>query len=301
MNRIFLEPGATVLMEEFTYAGAITKARAAGAEVVALALDGDGLRTDRLAAILERMKGAGVTPKYIYTIPTIQNPTGTILSLERRHELVELSRHYGVPIFEDECYADIVWAHDAPPALYALAPARTIHIGSFSKSLAPALRVGYAVADWAVLGRMVALKADGGTGALDQMVAAEYFGGHFDTHIRTLAGALKAKQDIMLDAVQEEFGTAAEVWSPRGGIFMWLKLPDQVDVRAFAAEALRAGIAFNPGPEWACDAEAARSCLRLCFALPSEAEIRAGVAGLARICFEHTGIPERSGNLSRRR
>ncbi|WGF87814.1 aminotransferase-like domain-containing protein [Marinivivus vitaminiproducens] len=299
VNRVLVQPGDTVLIEEFSYAGAIGRARGSGANVVGMPLDSDGIDVERLAAILERLRSSGVTPKYIYTIPTIQNPTGSILPLERRHELIRLAGTFGVPIFEDECYADIVWSHDAPPSLHALAPGRVIHIGSFSKSLAPALRVGYAVADWAILGRMVAMKADGGTGAVDQMVAAEYFGAHFDPHIQGLAAALKRKRDVMIEALHEEFGTSADVWAPEGGIFVWLKLPDQVDVRSLTAAALDAGVAFNPGPDWACDGEAARSYMRLCFALPSAATIREGVAELARVCFEQTGIPSRSGNRLR--
>ena len=105
----------------------------------------------------------------------------------------------------------------------------------------------------------------------------------------------------MVEAVEREFGTAAELWRPKGGIFLWLKLPDAIDVRKLVAPAAKAGIAFNPGPEWACDGEAAKSHMRLCFALPSKEEIRAGVAALAQVCFEETGIPERGANIRRGR
>ncbi len=175
VSRLLLERGDTVVVEAFSYGGAISKFRKGGMNIVAARLDDQGLDTDALAGQLAELKNRGITPKFVYTIPTIQNPTGSILSLERRHRLIALSRQYGVPIFEDECYADLIWSGDAPPALYSLDPAQVIHIGSFSKSLAPALRVGYAVAGWPILARMIACKADGGTGALDQMVIAEYF------------------------------------------------------------------------------------------------------------------------------
>ena len=237
-------------------------------------------------------------PKYIYTIPTIQNPTGSILPLDRRRALLALSAEYGVPVFEDECYADLLWQDvAAPPALRALAPGQVIHIGSFSKSLAPALRLGYVSADWPVLARMIAAKADGGTGAIDQMVAAEYFSRHFTAHVAHLSTGLHAKLAVMQEALAREFGTAIETWQPRGGIFLWMKLPDTVDVRTLVQPAAAAGIAFNPGPEWAVDAEAAKSHLRLCFALPTAEEIRAGVAAFAQVCREQTGIPERSANI----
>src|SRR3954451_13380630 len=159
INQILLEPGDTVILEEFTYGGYLTKLRRLGVNIVGAPLDDDGIRIDTLAVILADLKRKGTTPKYICTVPTIQNPTRTIMPLERRRELLALARDYGVPIFEDECYADLTWGGmNAPPALYSLDPSRVIHIGSFSKTLAPALRLGYVMADWAVMSRMVALK-----------------------------------------------------------------------------------------------------------------------------------------------
>ncbi len=294
--RLLLQPGDTVLAEEFCYAGAIGKFSRMGMNVVSMKLDDDGICIDALAATLAELKEKGVTPKFLYTIPTIQNPTGSILPLERRHALLALCKQYGVPVFEDECYADLVWAGGAPPSLYALAPDQVIHIGSFSKSLAPALRVGYAVAAWPVLSRMLSCKTDGGTGALDQMVIAEYFSAHFDDHIARFTAVLSEKLDTMVEAVAREFGTSVEMFKPKGGIFLWLKLPDQVDVRTLIKPAADAGINFNPGPEWACGGPAAKSYLRLCFALPSKENIREGVAALARVCFAQTGIPAFSDN-----
>jgi 2-aminoadipate transaminase len=300
VNQVLLEAGDTVILEEFTYGGYLTKLRRLGVNAVGVPLDADGIRIDALGQILADLRAKGTTPKYICTVPTIQNPTGSIMPLDRRRQLLALAREYGVPVFEDECYADLTWGgFNAPAALYGLDPAHVVHIGSFSKTLAPALRLGYVAADWEFLSRMVALKSerDSGTGALEQMVVAEYFSAHFAEHVGTLSHTLKEKLDTMLEAVAREFGTAAEPWVPKGGIFLWLKLPDRVDVRKLVAPALKAGIAFNPGPEWAVDGEAAKSRLRLCFALPTKEEIREGVARFARVCYEETGIPEQSGNV----
>ena len=129
-------------------------------------------------------------------------------------------------------------------------------------------------------------------GALEQMVVAEYFSKHFEEHVGELSAQLKDKLDTMVEAVEREFGTAVEPWLPKGGIFLWMKLPDEVDVRKLVQPALAAGIAFNPGPEWAVDGEAAKSRLRLCFGLTTKQEIREGVAGFARVCYEQFGIPE---------
>ena len=297
VSRLLVERGDTVILEEYCYAGAISRAKQLGANIVPVPLDEDGMRVDALEKILAELKAQGKTPKYIYTIPTIQNPTGSILTLARRHALIALAKQYGVPIFEDECYADLIWGTEAPPALYALAPAQVIHIGSFSKNLAPALRLGYAIAPWPILGRMIACKTDGGTGALDQMITAEYFNQSFGAHLKTLNGALHEKLDTMAEALEREFGTVAEPWHPKGGIFLWFKLPDSIDVRKLTKPAADAGISFNAGPEWACNPEAAKSHIRLCFALLSKQEIKDGVAALARVCYEQPGIPVRSANV----
>jgi len=300
ISKLLLNPGDTVLAEEFCYQGALNRFRKLGAKIEAMKLDADGIVIDALAAQLAALKAKGIMPKFIYTIPTIQNPTATILPLDRRHALLKLAHEYNVAIFEDECYADLLWQGiEAPPALYALDPGCVIHIGSFSKCLAPALRLGYLIAGWDLMRRLLPLKADSGTGALDQMVVAEYFSKHFDRHVGHLNGVLHEKLNAMTEAVAREFGASAECWAPKGGIFLWVKLPAGIDVRTLVKPAAAAGIVFNPGPEWAVSADNSSNCLRLCFAMPSKQTIRDGVAELARVCYEQTGIPVRSGNVSR--
>jgi 2-aminoadipate transaminase len=300
LAKLLLNPGDTVLAEEFCYQSALNRFRKVGAKIEAMKLDADGIVIDALAAQLAALKAKGITPKFIYTIPTIQNPTGSILPLDRRHALLKLAHEYNVVIFEDECYADLLWQGvEAPPALYALDSGAVIHIGSFSKSLAPALRLGYVFAPWEIMRRLLPLKGDSGTGALDQMIVAEYFSKNFDKHLTHLNSVLQDKLDTMVDAVEREFGSAAECWIPKGGIFLWIKLPDAVDTRALLKPAAEAGIVFNEGPAWAVSADNSKSHLRLCFAMPSKQTIRDGVAALAKVCYEQTGIPQQSGNIRR--
>ena len=300
ISKLLVNPGDTVLTEEYCYQGAMNRFRKLGAKLAGMKLDGDGIVIDALAAQLADLKAQGITPKFIYTIPTIQNPTASILPLDRRHALIALAKEYNVAIFEDECYADLLWdGIEAPPALYALDPGCVIHLGSFSKSLAPALRLGYVIAPPDIMSRLLPLKGDSGTGALDQMVVAEYFSQHFDSHLGRLNGVLREKLDTMTEAVAREFGSSAECWVPKGGIFLWIRLPPEVDVRKLVKPAADAGIVFNPGPEWAVSADNSSNCLRLCFAMPGKETIKAGVAELARVCYEETGIPLRSGNVVR--
>jgi 2-aminoadipate transaminase len=300
VNGLLLERGDTVILEEFTYGGALTKLKRLGVNVVGAPLDDEGLTIDGLDRIIEDLGRTGIRPKYVYTIPTVQNPTGSILPRQRREALLALTRKHGVPVFEDECYADLTWDGAGPPSLYAMDPQQVIHIGSFSKTLAPSLRLGYVIAVPGVMSRIVACKreADSGTGALDQMVVAEYFSQNFAEHVGGLTQILHDKLDTMVEAVEREFGTTVEkMWRPKGGIFLWLKLPDRIDVTKLVAPAAKAGVVFNPGPEWSCNPGESTSHLRLCFALPSKDDIRAGVAAFARVCFEETGIPERSANI----
>jgi 2-aminoadipate transaminase len=301
VNGVLLAPGDTVLIEQETYQGALTRLARLGVKPVGIPLDREGLRLDALAAALDELKRRNVRAKYIYTIPTVQNPTGAIMGEPRRRELLALAQAHAVPIFEDDCYADLIWDGRRPPALHAMSRhGDVIHIGSFSKSIAPALRVGYIVAGEEMIARLLALKTDAGSGALEQMALAEYCTAHFATHVPQLARALRAKLETMMDALAEQFGTAAEFDDPPGGIFLWIKLPDVVDTQKLAAAALAAGVAINPGPEWSTNKAYAKSRLRLCFASPTTDEIRAGVATLADVCRREFGVPERSANVAQR-
>jgi 2-aminoadipate transaminase len=300
VNGLLLSPGDTVLIEQDCYQGSITRLTRRGVNIVGIPVDGDGLRTDAVASALADLKSKGIRPKYIYTIPTVQNPTATIMTEPRRRELLKLADDYGVPIFEDDCYADLIWSGERPPALYAMSETNNvIHIGSFSKSVAPALRVGYIVAPWPVLSRILPIKTDAGSGALEQMVLAEFCAAHFHEHVPKLRRGLRVKLEALMEALAEQFGTAAEFDDPPGGIFLWVKLPDSVDTMKLYQAAQAAGIAINPGTEWSVDAGHSRSRLRLCFASPSVQEIRDGVAALAEICRREFGVPSRSANVER--
>jgi len=287
-----LARGDTVIIEEDCYQGSINRLTRLGVTPVGIPLDRDGMRMDVLSNALDELARKGVRPKYIYTIPTVQNPSATIMPVERRRELLRLAAAHGVPIFEDDCYADLVWSGERPPALYAMSEhGGVIYIGSFSKSIAPALRVGYIVAPWEVMSRTLALKTDGGTGALEQMVLAEYCTANFSKHVPALRRSLRAKLVTLMEALDQHFGGAATFDDTQGGIFLWVTLPESVDTAKLYQGALAAGVAINPGPEWSVNKSRARNRLRLCFASPSHEEINQGVATLAEICRREFGVP----------
>jgi 2-aminoadipate transaminase len=301
INNALLATGDTVICERDCYEGTLNRYTRRGVNVVGIPLDKGGMRMDALEAALAELKGKGVRPKFIYTIPTVQNPTATVLDLVRRKKMLALADEYGVPIFEDDCYADLTWTGERPPAIYALSMTQNvIHIGSFSKTIAPALRVGFVVAPWAMLSRLLPLKTDAGTGGLEQMMLAEYCGAHFAEHVPQLRKRFKAKLDTFVAALNEQFGTAAEFDYPPGGIFLWVKLPDNVDAIKLREKALAAGVVINPGPEWSIDKADSKSRVRLCFASPTHEEIREGIALLAEVCRKEFGVPVRSANVERR-
>jgi 2-aminoadipate transaminase len=292
INDVLLAPGDTVIMEQFTYQGALNRVKKHRVNIVGIPLDAGGMRMDCLAAALAELRQKGITPKYIYTIPTLQNPTGTIMEVARRREMLRLSQEYGVPIFEDECYADLIWEGEWPQAIRALDTSNhVLHIGSFSKSLSPSIRLGYVVAPWEVLSRMLAYKTDSGTGALGQIIVADFFQNHYEDHMQRLRSGFRHKLEAMTAALREHFGTAVEFQAPRGGMFLWVKFPATVDTMKLVAPALQEGVAFNPGPEWSTDAEVARNYLRLCYALPTDQQITEGIARLARVFHQEVGIP----------
>ncbi len=302
INGVFLSRGDTVVIEQENYGGCITRFARLGVNPVGIPLDRGGMRMDALANALDDLKRRGIKPKYIYTIPTVQNPTGTIMDEERRRTMLKLAGQHSIPIFEDDCYADLIWDGKRPPAIYAMSDhGGVVHIGSFSKSIAPALRVGYIVAPWELLSRILPLKTDAGSGALEQMVLAEYCAKHFTTHVPALRRGLREKLETLMEALAENFGTAAEFEDPRGGIFLWVKLPDNVDTMKLYQAALAAGIAINPGPEWSVNKEYSGSRLRLCFASPSKEELRDGVAALAEVCRKEFGVPTRIANVAQRK
>ncbi|MFK7835724.1 MAG: PLP-dependent aminotransferase family protein [Sulfitobacter sp.] len=306
VNQLLVGPDDMVIAEEATYGGALTRLAKLGVPYVGVRLDDDGIDPIHLEEVLEQQSRAGNRVKFIYTIPTVQNPTGGVMPLARRHQLLDLAAKYDCLIFEDDCYADLMWSGNRPPSIRALdAPAakaegrpnRVIYCGSFSKSVAPALRVGFIMADWPVLAQILPLKTDAGTGALEQMVLAAFCKDHFADHLIGLRARLKAKCDTALQALEEHFGTAAEFTAPLGGIFIWVTLPEEVDTKRLEAAALKEGIAINPGAEWTVNGPENRRRMRLCFGHPEEADIREGIARLAAVCHREFGVPERISNI----
>lgn len=289
VNLAMVAPGDPVIVEEATYAGALSRLGALGADVYGVALDSGGMRIDHLNDVLESLARRGRRPKFIYTIPTVQNPTGTVMGVERRVELLETARRHGVAIFEDDCYADLVFDGSRPPTIRSLdgGGGQVVYCGSFSKTLAPALRLGYIVADWPMMSRLLAIKTDAGSGALEQIVVAEYAAAHFDGHVEALTAALARKCDALCAALGRCLGPVASFEPPRGGIYVWVALPSGVDTDRLVAPAAAKGVEFNPGSGWCVDPAYGARRMRLCFGHLAADDIDAGIAALAEVVSAH--------------
>lgn len=284
--KIFLDPGDKVLVESPTYMGAINAFKYYQPRFVEVAMDSQGMRIDALAAAL----AANPDAKFIYTIPDFQNPTGLTLAEERRPQLVELAERYDVMILEDNPYFHLRFSgRRIPPLKHYDKYNRVIYLGSVSKVLCPALRVGWAVAGDAVIQSMVYLKqaADLHTNELAQRSVAQYLGRFdLDAHIATINRAYQAKKDLMLELIRKRFPPEIACTEPEGGLFLWLTFPEGCDTQAIFHRALaEQRVIFVPGDTFYPYGGHANTA-RISYATVSLQKIEEGMERLARLLHD---------------
>jgi len=273
--RIFIDPGDVVVVEEPTYIGALQSFRVAGAKIIGIPVDEDGMRTDILASILERER-----PKLIYTLPTYQNPSGAVMSVERRRHLLELALRWHVPILEDDPYSELRYEGEPLPSLKALDENDLVlYQSTFSKALFPGLRIGYLVVPPVVLRQLTLAKqgADLHSNSFSQYLLERFVrDGHFTTHIEKTKTAYRRRRDRMAAALLRDPSIGLEFAVPKGGFYIWCRLPDGVEQSALLANAAARGVVFLPGR--ACyPTEPTENCLRLNFSHASEENIDVGI------------------------
>lgn len=286
-------PGDAIILEEFSYPGTLSAYRSLRFDMHAIPLDADGMRPDHLASTLEKLTGAGRKPRFIYTISTYQNPTGVTMSRARRLEVIALAKRYDVPLIEDNCYGDVHYDGPVPPAIYALDPdPRHIYLCSLSKILAPGLRLGYLLARPPMLERILARRHDAGSNTLAAAIVAEFYSEGIWEHTKMGNDALRIKRDLTIQVLENELQDQC-VWSnPAGGLFVWVRLPEDVDRSRLAKLAAERGLAYLPGAAFHYSG-ADVPYLRLAFGHLQEAEIREGIPLLARCIRESRRSNER--------
>ncbi len=274
--------GDTVIVEEYSYPGTLSAYRSIGYDMVGVRLDEGGMRMDHLEETLEGLSRENRLPKFIYAISTYQNPTGFVMPKARRLEMIALARRYGVPIVEDNCYADVHYEGPIEPALYALDDdPNHIYLCSLSKILAPGLRLGYILAKPPMLERFLARRNDAGSNTLAAAIVAEFYKDGIGAHAEVSNTLLKEKRDLTLELLNTHLSDIC-VWSrPVGGLFIWVRMPDDVDRKKLYEDAQANGVNFLPGTAFHYQ-NRNKPYLRLAFGHLTKAQISEGLPILAR-------------------
>ena len=285
----FISPGDKVIVEGPTFLATIQCFRLYGAELVSAPIDGDGVQTDKLEHLIAEHK-----PKFVYLIPTFGNPSGAMLSAERRKRVLELAVQHNTIIVEDDPYGDLYFGEAPPPSLLAMSPQvpgsreLLVHCGSLSKVLSPGLRVGWMIGPTELLAKATMCKqfSDAHTSTFAQATAAEYLkAGRMPATLDKVRAVYAQRATTMGNALRKELGDAVEFVQPQGGLFVWARLTGAggkvADGNAYAKRAIEQGVAFVPGTPFFC-ANPDHATFRLSFATVGEDKILEGVARLAK-------------------
>ncbi|GLS12841.1 aminotransferase [Hydrogenophaga electricum] len=289
LGKTLISPGDKVIVEGPTFLATIQCFKLYGAELISAPVDGNGVRTGELERLIEQHK-----PKFVYLIPTFGNPSGAMLSLERRQKVLEMAVRHDTLIVEDDPYGDLYFGDAPPPSLLALSATvpgsrdRLVHCGSLSKVLSPGLRVGWMVGPADLLAKATMCKqfSDAHTSTFAQATAAQYLkAGRMPATLARVRQVYAARAEAMVQALRSELGDAIDFVPPQGGLFVWARLTGAdgrvADGAELARRAIDRGVAFVPGaPFFAADPD--HATLRLSFATADEDRIREGIARLAQ-------------------
>lgn len=286
--RVFLDEGDVVLVEAPSFPGAMSVFRRSGLTLRTVPAGAEGIDLPAAERRLEELRARGERPRLLYTIPTFHNPTGTTLPTAAREALLELARRYDLVVLEDDAYRDLHFessTETVPPSLYSLdREGRVVRTGTFSKILAPGVRLGWAVARPEIVQRMMLLKDEGGTNPFGQLLAVEFArDGGLEAHIARLVEAYRAKRDTMLAALERHFPPGSHWTRPSGGFFIWVTLPAEVDPARLGDMAREQSLDFMRGER--CFAEPPGepgTHLRLSFSQLSLEDIEEAVKRLGR-------------------
>src|SRR5215211_6965633 len=293
VTKTLIDPGDVVVAEGPTYPGAVPVFSSYQADVVQIDVDERGMRVDLLDETLERLEREGRRPKFVYTVPSFQNPAGVTMSLERRRQLVEIARRRELLVLEDNPYGLLRYEGSPEPTLRSLdGGLYVMYLGTFSKILSPGIRLGWVAAPPPVLEKINLGKqgADLCSSTLSQLMVEAYFdGSRWRDYVHDLTEVYRSRRDTMLDALAEQFPPQAEWTRPSGGLFIWATLPDFIDTTDLLARALRENVAFVPGAAAFLDGRG-HSSMRLNFSACPEEDIREGIRRLGEVVREQVEL-----------
>jgi 2-aminoadipate transaminase len=284
---LFTRPGDIVLVESPTYHLGLRILNDHALDLRGVPMDEDGLRVDALEALLAALAAAGRTPKFLYTIPTFHNPTGCNLATERRQAVIDLAVRHGFFIVEDDVYRELAYDAPAPPSLFALAPRGTVlRLGSFAKSLAPGLRLGWITCGAEHASRFAngGLRDSGGAPsyAMGMFVAALCRSGDYEAHVARLRAAYRERRDALVGALTAHLPPGCTFDTPGGGYFIWITVPPHLDTTALAAASDAHRVSFVPGARLCVDGAGGRQ-LRLAFSLMKPDQLAEGARRLGAL------------------
>lgn len=281
LPQIMVDPGDVVIVEGPCFMGAVRSFQEAGAKIETVPVRADGMDIDVLATMLASLTAQGIRPKFIYTTPTYQNPTGTLMPLANRKRLVALAEQYGVLILEDDAYGDLRFEGEPLPKLIALdTKGWVLNCGTFSKILAPGVRMAWACGPEAIIKRLQKFKIEGSSGPfLTRMVERFSADGKLDAHIAELNENYRHKRDVMLDAIRREFPADVRYTVPEGGFFIYLYLPDDMPAATVLAKGRELGVTALSGVGCYANGQGAHE-MRLAFSYQPEAKLVEGIRRL---------------------
>ncbi|MEM1982179.1 MAG: PLP-dependent aminotransferase family protein [Sulfolobales archaeon] len=287
---VFINPGDIVAMEAPTYTNAIDAFAQYNPEFVQVPIDDEGMRVDILEDELNELKANDRKIKFIYTIPTFHNPAGVTMSEDRRKHLLELANRYDFLIIEDDAYRELSYSKEdpPPPIKYWDSEGRVIYLGSFSKTLAPGLRVGWIVAEPEIISKfeIVKQRRDLHTSPLCQYIAAEYVRrGWLEQHVLKIREFYRSKLKSMLESLDTYMPKEFQWTKPAGGMFVWVSGPTKLDTTQMLERAVKNGVVYVPSEAFYVNRDV-KNAMRLNFSYPSEDEIFEGIRRLAKTCRE---------------
>ncbi len=280
----FIDPGDVMLVEQPTFLGALRTFISGGAQIVGVPIDDEGLQTDRLEATLRDLEREGRRVKFLYTIPTFQNPAGSTMSLARRQELVEIAARHRLLIVEDDPYSRLRFRGQHLPSIFSLAGGKgVLFVGTFSKLIATGLRAAWMIGEKQLIDPLISTRYDGGSSQLtERMIWAYIEKGFLDPQVERFRAAYRSKCDTMLSALDERCSSYLSYARPEGGFFIWARLPEGLRSPEFARLAMDEGVSIVPGTTSMAAPELGWPYIRLAFSYVPEKDIHEAIQRLGR-------------------